>query len=91
MIIPSNLETWTPDEVAECVNGINEETYKELWAVMDNPNFKKRPLGGDGSNGTTEVPDDFSGSLSDAWPLLSAAAKANIFEAGKKMFKEEAF
>lgn len=74
---PDCYEYSTPDEVAECM-GVNNSTYKELWGVMGNPKFKKRSLGGDGSNGTSEVPDDFSGSLPDAWELLSDDAKQDI-------------
>ena len=83
MKVPENLSYMTPDTVAECIDGISTDTYAELWAVLNNPKFKKRSRGGDGSNGTSEVPDDFSGSLKDAWKLLTELAKANIIEAAK--------
>ena len=84
MNCPESIDAWTPDEVAECTDGLTPATYRELWGVLDNERFRKRPLGGDGSNGTTEVPDDFSGSMRDAWPLLSDAAKANIIDATRE-------
>jgi hypothetical protein len=81
---PYRYSTYTPDEVAETVEGITPETYRELWSLLSDPSFKKRPLGGDGSNGTIETPDDFSGGIEDAWPKLSDAAKANICECANR-------
>lgn len=62
-LIPSGLEYWTADEVAECLDywksltrEEGESLYAKLWrflAEAKNPT----PLGGDGSNGTVETPD----------------------------------
>jgi len=56
MKIPSQIEHWTADEVAECVDYKDASIYRKLWrfvAEAENPT----PLGGDGSNGTVETPD----------------------------------
>lgn len=29
------FETWTPDEFAECVDGIPSELYQKLWSCVD--------------------------------------------------------
>lgn len=88
--VPDNLDLYTPDEVAETVDGINADTYRELWNVLNEPAFNKRPLGGDGSNGTIEVPDDFSGNLRDAWRYLSDNAKRNIIDAARRKIEVQA-
>ena len=52
---PKELETWTADEVAECLD-VGDDIYNGLWNIVseaENPT----PLGGDGSNGTVETPD----------------------------------
>lgn len=77
MKVPAQIAYWTPDAVAECLD-VTHETYTELWGVLNNPLFKSRPQGGDGTDGSIETPDDFSGNMIDAWPHLSETAKANI-------------
>jgi hypothetical protein len=85
---PDALSVWTPDQVAECVDGITPATYRELWGVLNEPKFRKRAMGGDGSNGTTELPDDGGGDLRRAWRVLSDDAKANIIAAAEPHEKE---
>lgn len=74
MNIPSAFSRLTPDEIAEC-HPVSDETYRELWAILVNPEFKPRK--------ESEIPDDFSGSLKDAWHLLSDGAKADIIAIAK--------
>ena len=80
---PESLRHYSVDEVAECVSGITTDTYAELWNYLgkaENP----KPMGGDGSDGTTEEPIVSSGEygtdLVAAWPHLSEAARQNIRE-----------
>ena len=54
--MPQGLETWTADEVAECLDGIGVDLYRKLWGILDEAK-NPTPLGGDGSNGTVETPD----------------------------------
>lgn len=56
MKIPDGLETWTPDEVAECMDGISTEIYRRLWELLET--IPAMPVGGDGSYGTVEVPPE---------------------------------
>lgn len=54
-MIPSSLQYTTADEIAETYSGITPELYRKLWAfatLAQNPT----PLGGDGSDGTVELP-----------------------------------
>ena len=62
--MPSGLEYWTADEVAECLSYRRhlpvdyqwEKLYQKLWAFLEAAHHAT-PLGGDGSNGTVETPD----------------------------------
>lgn len=40
----SNIEYWTPDEVAECVEGINKEAYGKLWSLVEGGRFSEEPV-----------------------------------------------
>lgn len=74
----------TLDEVAECVDGISKDTYDELWRVHESVREGRKPLGGDGSDGTTEEPihsTDYANNIGPAWNKLSEAAQRNINEA----------
>ena len=61
--LPTGLDLWTADEVAECLGyhkyldkAEADALYGKLWGFLaeaENPT----PLGGDGSNGTVEYPD----------------------------------
>lgn len=54
--MPDQLNYWTADEVAECLS-VSSALYLKLWSILsaaENPT----PLGGDGSNGTVETPDE---------------------------------
>lgn len=89
---PESLRHYSVDEVAECISGITSATYTELWNYLgkaDNP----KPVGGDGSDGTTEEPIVSSGEygtdLVAAWPHLSEAARQNIMEVAPKYDEDE--
>jgi hypothetical protein len=82
--VPERYRHLSVDEVAECVAGISESTYDELWQRLSQAEQEgtAKPPGGDGSDGTTEEPIVTSGSygsdLVAAWPSLSAEARENI-------------
>lgn len=75
---------WRPDEVAECLDGLSQETYARLWAVTSELERTGRgvPLGGDGSDGTIETPPEpdafISGKMETIWPTLTDAERADI-------------
>jgi hypothetical protein len=91
---PERFTHYSVDEVAECVPGITEETYAELWNALGEAEAAgtAKPLGGDGSDGTIEEPvissGEYGSDLVAAWPKLSEAARANIHEAAKAMEDE---
>jgi hypothetical protein len=64
MDMPDGFEYYTADTVAECFDYhkyLNEDEaqalYVTLWSVMTKAK-NPTPLGGDGSNGTVELPED---------------------------------
>lgn len=87
---PESLNHYSVDEVAECVSGITKETYAELWKALEEAEDAgtAKPLGGDGSDGTTEEPiyseGEYGSDLVAAWPKLSEAARRNIHEVAPK-------
>jgi len=93
--VPDGFETWSADEVAECVQGITPATSDELWeaVVKSEKAGTAKPLGGDGSDGTTEIPIVSSGEygtdLVAVWPRLSLEARTNIHECYER--RESAF
>jgi hypothetical protein len=84
---PERLETWSVDEVAECLEGITSDVYDELWKCMADAEAAgtDKPLGGDGSDGTSEEPivssGEYGSDLVAAWPELSDEARRQIHEA----------
>lgn len=89
--VPEKLRHYSLDEVAETVSGITEETYVELWETLAKAEEegKAKPLGGDGTGGTTEEPivssGEYGSDLVAGWKHLSAEAKANIVAAAAAM------
>ena len=84
MKIPTGLEYWTADEIAECLGGIAMATRQRLWEFVGGTDDK--PLGGDGSNGTTEIPivDHSYGNQPRAfWSKLTKAQQEEIATAYK--------
>tara|TARA_R100000808_G_scaffold24757_1_gene58065 strand:+ start:1243 stop:1557 length:315 start_codon:yes stop_codon:yes gene_type:complete len=62
--LPSGLELWTADEVAECLSYHDFHVdgdqggwalYSKLWGFLDDAK-NPTPMGGDGSDGTVETP-----------------------------------
>jgi len=94
---PEALSYFSVDEVAECVEGITPDTYTELWKCLEEADKAgtAKPMGGDGSDGTTEEPIISSGTygsdLVAAWPKLSEAARRNICEAAAKLEATRAY
>jgi len=78
------------DEVAECVSGITKETHAELWQLLVDSEKEgtDKPLGGDGSDGTTEEPivsdGEYGSDLVAGWPKLSQEARRNIIACAAK-------
>lgn len=87
---PERLETWSADEVAECIDGITSETYDELWKAVSESEQAgtAKPSGGDGSDGTFEEPvvttGEYGTDLVAVWPKLTPAARQNIHEASDR-------
>lgn len=86
---PEKFRFWSVDEVSECVSGITQATTTELWDIIVEAEKAgtAKPLGGDGSDGTTEEPivsdGEYATDLPAAWPKLSEAARRNIHEAAE--------
>ena len=85
--IPEGLEYWTCDAISECLDGIGDELSRKLWSFLDSGNDK--PLGGDGSNGTTEEPivaDDYSNQPKVFWSKLTEDEQRTIADAYHKAY-----
>lgn len=88
---PIILESWSLDEVAECLSGLSRSTCDELWELVVAAERKgtDKPLGGDGSDGTTEIPIISSGEydtdLVAGWPRLSDKAREEICRAAEML------
>ena len=91
--MPTGLDLWTADEVAECLSGLGSDLVRKLWRFVEaaeNPT----PLGGDGSNGTVEEPsgrlslenDDKAGHW---WGLLTENERETIAESFQKEFGDD--
>lgn len=82
--IPDSLRYWSVDQVAECLPGMSNTTYTELWGALEAANKAgtAKPVGGDGSDGTTEEPivssGEYGSDLAAVWPSLSEAAQETI-------------
>jgi hypothetical protein len=89
--VPEEFKYYSVDEVAECVDGITSDTYKELWAALEAAHKAgtAKPMGGDGSWGTIEETVITSGAygsdIAAAWPRLSEDARRNICEAAERL------
>ena len=62
--LPDEIDHWTADEVAECLSygkhlpeGEGITLYRRLYQILSEA-ANPTPLGGDGSNGTVELPED---------------------------------
>jgi hypothetical protein len=85
------LEFWTPDEAAECLSGISEALYARLWELLDHiPEGDRKPLGGDGTNGTVEYPPEpgsyRKGTIAALWRHLTEEQQAELNAAYEKTY-----
>lgn len=87
--MPSDLEYWTADQVSECLS-ISSQLSGKLWKFSDDSE-NPTPLGGDGSDGTVEVPDGLLDLSNDDkaghwWGKLTEEEQAEIVTAYQKDF-----
>jgi len=85
--IPTGLAYWTADEIAECLS-VSHDTYARLWQIVAECEKAgtAMPLGGDGSNGTTQLPivaDSYSNQPHAFWTALTPAQQHEIASAYK--------
>lgn len=83
--MPKAVEFMTVDEVAETLDGIDDEVYAVLWA-FSNDCENRRPQGGDGTDGTAEYDDirtvtTYDDCMPTAWPKLDRRIQENIITA----------
>jgi len=82
MEIPDGLQYWTADQIAECLP-VGDDTYRRLWEITAGASNPK-PLGGDGTGGTTEWPevrDDCGNQPRSFWKLLTEEQQKDIVQA----------
>jgi len=85
---PDNIDFLTLDTIAECYDGISRELCAKLWRITSECEKAGTscPLGGDGSNGTTEEPiigGGYANELGPAWSHFTNDERAEIIEATK--------
>lgn len=86
MKCPNSITYMTPDEVAECIS-LSDDTYGVLWKLLsETPKSERKPLGGDGTNGTVEYPPepDVGKRMNDYWQMLTRTQQEEIITACKK-------
>lgn len=84
---PKEIDWYTLDTIAECFD-VSKELYSKLWDLTSESENAgtAQPLGGDGSNGTTEIPiigGDYSNVLGKAWGRFSTEEQTEILKALK--------
>ena len=74
---PHNLFTvWSPESVAECLEGVSPELYRRLWQLAEE-------LPAD----TSEVPDNFEvRCLAKVWDKLTPEEQSKLNELAKKNY-----
>lgn len=83
-------EHWTPDEVAEALDGISMATTARLWNLMEeHMGDDTKPLGGDGSDGTVEWPEptEANHSVMAIWKYLTEEEQEEINRAFTEMYR----
>lgn len=85
------FKVWTPDEAAECLSGVSPSLYARLWELLDGiPEGDRKPLGGDGTNGTVEYPpepDSYpKGTVAAIWRHLTEEQRAELNAAYEKTY-----
>jgi hypothetical protein len=70
MLTPNSLfDVWSPDTVAECLEGVSRELYRRLWAIV--PQYDGEPR--------SEVPDDFDRRcVARFWDQFTDAERAEL-------------
>lgn len=98
MSYPQRIAHFTADEVAECLPyrqflspKQDRELYAKLWGFL-NASTSKTPVGGDGTNGTVEYPEQrLDPSNTDKvphwWNQLSQHEKEAITKAVEKEYE----
>ena len=76
------LENWTPDEAAECLD-VSDGLSSRLWELLDSiPEDNRKPLGGDGTGGTVEYPPEpgsyDSGTVGAIWGQLTEEQQVEL-------------
>lgn len=76
---------YRPDEIAECMEGITEATYKELWGLV--ALYSQQP---DSEQIQDMCPGDMIGrdDLGQFWDKLTEAAQANVTEVLDRVDRE---
>ena len=87
--IPEGILYWTADQVAECLDDISHSTYIRLWQIVSETekDGTAMPLGGDGSNGTTEIPivdDSYGNQPRGFWNSLTIEQQEEVRNAYEK-------
>ncbi len=97
MSYPSRIAHFTADEVAECLpyrQFLSPEQdralYAKLWGFLNESN-NRTPLGGDGTNGTVEYPEErmsarFTDKVPHWWDKLLEYEKEAIIKAVEKEY-----
>ena len=92
MKITEDLKYWQAHQIAECLpyeNFLDKESgddlYVKLWNIQNNSE-NQTPMGGDGSNGTMETPDDlmnleYTDKAIHFWDQLTEEEKIAILKA----------
>lgn len=75
-IKPNGLfDVWSPDQVAECLEGVDDELYSALWGLVKHYEGKPR----------SECNDDFEDrALTNWWKELSADHQTKLNELANK-------
>ena len=70
------LRYWRPDQVAECVDGINDEAYSKLWSFV--PEY----------DGPASHPGEFHGetSMSGFWKRIPQHIQEHLNERMSELF-----
>lgn len=74
---PENIEYWSVDSVAECIDGLSETTYCTLW----NDHVP---------NDASPDPDAPPPPLRDVWTQLAPAIQEDIIAGALRLIAEEA-
>lgn len=85
MKCPEEIGYITLDTIAECYS-VSDELYGKLWCLTREAERagKAQPLGGDGSNGTTEIPivgGKYDNVLEYAWHKFTKEEQKELVEA----------